>query len=74
LASLAVYGDKLVSCSRDKSIRVWSTETWACERVLQEGHHTGAVQALLSAGDEESFISGSLDRTMRVWSDPTRGA
>jgi WD40 repeat protein len=72
--SLAVCGDKLVSCSDDKSIRVWSTETWACERVLQEGHHTNAVKALLCARDEESLISGSLDRTMRVWRDPTRGA
>lgn len=72
--SLAVCGDKLVSGSMDKSIRVWSTETWACERVLQEGHHTSGVIALLCAGDEESLISGSLDKTMRVWRDPTRGA
>jgi WD40 repeat protein len=80
--SLAVCGDKLVSgsidklvsCSGDKSIRVWSTETWACERVLQEGHQTSGVFALLCAGDEESLISGSFDRMMRVWRDPTRGA
>jgi WD40 repeat protein len=73
--SLAVCGDKLVSGSEDKSIRVWSTETWACERVLQEGHHTGDVEALLCARDEESLISGSsVDATMRVWRDPTRGA
>ena len=72
--SLAVCGDKLVSGSEDKSIRVWSTETWACERVLQEGHHTNAVWALLCARDGESLISGSRDKTMRVWSDPTRGA
>lgn len=40
--ALATQGDKLVSGSDDRCIRVWRIGTWECERVLT-GHNGGVV-------------------------------
>jgi WD40 repeat protein len=61
--SLVVHGDKLISGSRDHTIKVWSTDTWACERTL-EGH-TNSVTSLVVHGDK--LFSGSGDETVKVW-------
>jgi WD40 repeat protein len=44
-------------------IKVWSPNTWACERTL-EGHTT-VVASLVMHGDK--LISGSDDSTIKVW-------
>jgi E3 ubiquitin-protein ligase TRAF7 len=58
-----MHGDKLISGSDDNTIKVWNTDTWACERTL-EGH-TGTVNSLVRHGDK--LISGSADSTIKVW-------
>jgi WD40 repeat protein len=47
---LVVHGDKLISGSGDRTIKVWSTDTWTCERTL-EGH-TSAVFSMVVHGDK----------------------
>jgi WD40 repeat protein len=65
--SLVMHGDKLISGSGDNTIKVWSTDTWACERTL-EGHED-AVWSSAMHGDK--LISGSTDGTIKVWSTDT---
>jgi hypothetical protein len=33
---LVVHGDKLISGSDDDTIKVWSTDNWTCELILDE--------------------------------------
>jgi WD40 repeat protein len=79
--SLVVHGDKLLSGSRDNTIKVWNTDTWACERTLK-GHNSalehipyfdravdGSVSSLVTHGGK--IISGSHDNTIKVWSTDT---
>jgi E3 ubiquitin-protein ligase TRAF7 len=58
-----VHVDKLISGSADGMIKVWSTDTWTCERTLDA--HNGTVFSLVMHGDK--LISGSNDRTLKVW-------
>jgi WD40 repeat protein len=67
VASLAMHGDKLISVCDDDTIRVWSTDTWACERTLED--HDSGVASLVVHGDK--LISGSHDTTIKVWSIDT---
>jgi WD40 repeat protein len=64
--ALAIIGKRLVSGSRDCSIKVWvmgAEPHWPCERTLL-GHESG-VSAL--ATWEGKVVSGSQDTTIRVW-------
>jgi WD40 repeat protein len=62
---VAVLPDgRVMSGSRDMTLRVWDASSGACERVL-EGHSGGVLcVALLRDG---RFVSGSEDKTLRVW-------
>ena len=63
-----VQGKRIVSVSRDGTMRVWDLETGECEHVL-EGHadnvHSIAVHGNI-------IISGGYDKTARLW-DATTG-
>lgn len=54
---------KIVSGSRDKTIRVWDTKTGYCARVLTG--HGGSVLCL--AYDETELFTGSSDACVFVW-------
>ena len=55
---------RVASAGRDGAIRLWQPANGACERVLLG--HTGAVTCL-AAPAAGTLVSGSLDRTVRVW-------
>ncbi|KAF7722089.1 hypothetical protein EC973_003704 [Apophysomyces ossiformis] len=69
---------QVLSCSDDRTIRLWDLTQRTCVRVFQG--HTGAVRAAIPSmpGFHHQFdpinparpivISGALDRTLRVWS------
>ena len=67
VSCLAVSGDRLVSGSYDRMVRVWRMEgavsTWRCERTL--AGHGGRVYCVATWGGK--MASGSGDRTIRVW-------
>ncbi|MCJ1309207.1 Transcription initiation factor TFIID subunit 5 [Agyrium rufum] len=55
----------LLSCSGDKSIRLWSLETWTC-LVVYKGHD-GTIWDITWGPFGHYFLSGSADRTARLW-------
>lgn len=55
--------DKIVTGSRDKTIRVWNASTYVCERVLA-GHE---ASVLCLQFDDTIMVSGSSDYSIIVW-------
>jgi len=56
----------LLSCSADKTIRLWSLETWTC-LVVYKGHDD-TVWDVTWGPFGHYFLTGSHDRTARLWS------
>jgi F-box/WD-40 domain protein MET30 len=54
---------KIISCSMDKTIRIWSLGTFECVRVIQ-GHTSGVVSIHFI---DRFLASGSVDGIVRVW-------
>ncbi len=55
-----------VTCSYDRTIKVWDCQTGACLRTLDE--HTDSVNSLTMTPNGQIFASGSLDQTVIIWS------
>jgi transcription initiation factor TFIID subunit 5 len=58
-------GDFLLSCSRDRTARVWSLRLKTCLAVYRA--HTAPVWCAKWAPTGHYFATGSLDGTARVW-------
>ena len=56
----------LLSGSADKSVRLWSLETWTC-LVVYKGHDN-PVWDVTWGPFGHYFLTGSLDKTARLWS------
>ena len=77
VTSLALFssgGTFLLSGSMDKSVRVWSVDDpqrKECQGLLTKNNsgHTDVVTAVcaLAMGDQNFFLTGSLDQHVRVW-------
>ncbi|OKH52635.1 beta-propeller domain-containing protein [Scytonema sp. HK-05] len=59
-------GKKVISGSRDNTLKVWSLETG--EELLTFTGHSHWVQAVAVTTDGKKVISGSSDNTLKVWS------
>src|SRR5205807_677028 len=59
--AVAIADGRVISGSRDHSVRVWDLASGACQHVLQG--HTGAVLAV--TGADGRVISGSSDHSVR---------
>jgi WD40 repeat protein len=63
-------GKRVVSGSRDKTIRVWDAETGAVVSGPFEGHSSAVISVAFSP-DGKRIVSGSDDKTIRVWDAET---
>ena len=59
-------GKRIISGSRDKTIRIWDLESGAPIGKPIEGH-SNYVTAIAVTPDGKRIISGSYDNTIRVW-------
>ncbi|ETO14106.1 WD-40 repeat-containing protein [Reticulomyxa filosa] len=58
-------GSKIVSCSKDKTIRVWDVASGQQLQLL-EGH-SDSVSTVQYSRDGTKFVSCSADKTIRIW-------
>lgn len=64
-----VSGHRVVSCSDDKTIKVWDRDTGKEKRVLRG--HTSWVRSMVFFPDGVRIASGSRDNTIRLWNVET---
>jgi WD40 repeat protein len=68
--AVACFADvRVVSCSDDKTIRIWDLGQQRCIRTLKG--HRGAVNSVVALADKR-LVSGSSDGTVRVWSSTSK--
>ena len=62
-------GTKLASGSKDKTVRLWDTNTNEELAILQK--HTGWINALAFSADGKQLASGCTDKTVNLWDTDT---
>ncbi|KIJ49834.1 hypothetical protein M422DRAFT_246201, partial [Sphaerobolus stellatus SS14] len=63
-------GQKVVSGSDDRTIRIWNAETGQLVSGPFEGHE-GLVRSVAFSPDGQRVVSGSNDKTIRIWNAET---
>jgi WD40 repeat protein len=62
--NIIIYGDKLISCSEDKTIKIWNLKNYSEGEVTLEGH-TDRIRNMITYGDY--LISCSGDKSIKIW-------
>ena len=60
-------GGRLVSGSRDRTIKLWNLETGSRHLVYSLEGHAGSVESVALTLDKHLIVSGSADRTVKLW-------
>ena len=59
---------RLVSCSDDRTIKVWLTSyQWSCLYTICDAHADWIVTLCYLGLNRKSFVSGSCDHKIRIW-------
>ena len=66
--AIQIHGNKIVSASGDRLIRIWDMTTGGCEKTVS-GHQKGIACVQY---DGRRIVSGSSDNTVRIY-DPASG-
>ncbi len=67
--SVSADGKRLLTCSSDKTLRLWDADTGKCLRVF-EGH-AGCIFGAALSPDGKRVLSCSGDNTVRLWDADT---
>ena len=66
LKIISLSHDRMATCSKDRRIKIWNTNTpYECKKILKG--HQNIVSSIIQLKDKEQLLSGSEDRTLRVW-------
>ena len=66
VTALAIINDlTLLTGSGDKTIMAWDALTGVCLRTFSD--HSGAVTSIVVAQDNRTFITTSVDKTVKIW-------
>ncbi len=65
--SISSDGNRLLSGSMDKSVRLWDIDTGTQMHIFQD--HTDIVTSVLFSNDQSSYISASLDGKVKLWNN-----
>ena len=60
-------GTKIISGSRDNTIKIWDANTGQCLKTL-EGH-SNMISSVAYSPDGTEIISGSEDKTIKIWGE-----
>ena len=66
VTAMAIIDDvTLLTGSGDKTIMAWDALTGVCLRTFSD--HSGAVTSIMVAHDNRTFITTSVDKTVKIW-------
>ena len=65
ILTVALYGNILATAGNDHHITLWDLKTYTQTQTLK-GHH-GVIHSLAFSSDGHTLISGSWDKTIRIW-------
>ncbi|KAK4370205.1 hypothetical protein RND71_009680 [Anisodus tanguticus] len=68
VSSLVCFRNKVFSSHTDGTIKVWTVKAKILHLIQETREHLKAVTSLVVQQSAEKLYSGSLDRTVRVWS------
>ena len=58
-------GTKIISGSRDRTIKIWDANTGECLKTLKG--HSDCVEYVTFSPDGKRIVSGSDDKTIKIW-------
>ena len=68
--AVATYGTKIISAGVDEDIKIWGCSNNGVVESTMSGHDD-VVTSVMVSNDGKHMVSGSVDKTVRIWSMET---
>ena len=62
-----IVDDKLLTCSRDKSVKAWSLDTLGCVGRIDLAHTRSINAMAFDSSNAAQFVTGGDDRSLKLW-------